>query len=95
MEYVVPPPLADTEDPLRNMTVIPYLEELHRCPTPEGAECGEHPVPEDEFQHAHNNNHTNDSRLPESSTHTTEVAKPREYFHHQIIDIYLNPFELI
>ena len=74
MEYVVPPPLADTEDPLRNMTVIPYLEELHRCPTPEGAECGE---AEEEFQHAHNNNNTNE-RLPESSTHTT-VAKPREY----------------
>ena len=34
LEYVAPPPLPDTDCPLRSMTVVQYLEELHRCPTP-------------------------------------------------------------
>ena len=36
-EYVAPPPLAGTDDPLRCMTVIPYLMDLHR-PYSEGDE---------------------------------------------------------
>ena len=34
LEYVAPPPLPDSEDGLRCMTVLPYLEDLHRGATP-------------------------------------------------------------
>ena len=29
LDFVPPPPLPDTDDPLRSMTVVPYLEDLH------------------------------------------------------------------
>jgi serine/threonine-protein kinase 11 len=29
LDYVAPPPLPDSDDPLRSMTVLPYLEDLH------------------------------------------------------------------
>ena len=44
LEYVPPPPLGASKDPLRNMTVLPYLGDLHRPGTPSdlsGEEDGE------------------------------------------------------
>ncbi|XP_013399905.1 serine/threonine-protein kinase STK11 [Lingula anatina] len=40
-EYVMPPPLPDSDDPLRCMTVIPYLEAFH---------CGEEYDEEEEYE---------------------------------------------
>ena len=37
LDYVPPPPLPDTDDALRSMTVIPYLEDLH-CGDPQSDE---------------------------------------------------------
>ncbi len=33
-DYVCPPPLPDSDDKFRNMTVLPYLEDLHHPGTP-------------------------------------------------------------
>lgn len=35
LDYVPPPPLPETHDWQRRMTVLPYLEDLHRGPESE------------------------------------------------------------
>lgn len=49
-DYVCPPPLPDSDDKLRNMTVLPYLEDLHHPATPSD---GGYPEEEEEADPQH------------------------------------------